>query len=462
MKRRDSLPDRGSGRTGPWTAGLLLFGGALLVLLLVVNRRDRHQSRPVTDPVPTAARSPHRPSPYGPAYFGGRIRPTYVQSAPTVPNPTEVVAGKIARFIDGRRALLHGYAAYKGLRIPDEMARFFDIAASNRWDEIHDAYIALWQRNRSEPPPEFQTLWPVILETYGVLEAAHQWPAQALLDYGNLVLSSVPPGGVYLGGTDEGRFIPTLLNTDNIEPRIVMTQNSLADATYLDYQRFALRDRLTLPSQAEVEQAFAEVVAQHGKDDADGIRRVGGQAAVMAINSRLVAAMARANPDRPFAIQESYPMSETYAGASLAGSLYQFQSPAGAAAGGIAEGVSPESAVAFWQETASRIALDPEASSGEVVRNAYAKLATGQASLLVAQGHRHEAEQTLRAALQFTPALPEATFRLAQILQTGGRTPEAIAIVDQAIAYAALHPSANGDATAGFLALRQQLATPKP
>jgi hypothetical protein len=47
-------------------------------------------------------------------------------------------------------------------------------------------------------------------------------PAQKLLDYGNAVLGALRPGMVYVGGTDPGRWIPTLLNeTSESERHIV-------------------------------------------------------------------------------------------------------------------------------------------------------------------------------------------------------------------------------------------------
>ena len=45
-----------------------------------------------------------------------------------------------------------------------------------------------------------------------IAECAHDWPAQKLLDYGDATLGSLRPGMVYVGGTDPGRGIPTLLN----------------------------------------------------------------------------------------------------------------------------------------------------------------------------------------------------------------------------------------------------------
>src|SRR6185437_12103415 len=88
-------------------------------------------------------------------------------------------------------------------------------------------------------------VWPAVLETWGVAEQAHEWPAQKLLDYGDAVIGSLRPGMIYVGGTDPGRFIPTLLNeTGEGDRHIVLTQNALADNTYLDYVDFLYQDRL--------------------------------------------------------------------------------------------------------------------------------------------------------------------------------------------------------------------------
>ncbi|MSU36329.1 MAG: hypothetical protein EXS36_14780 [Pedosphaera sp.] len=50
------------------------------------------------------------------------------------------------------------------------------------------------------------------MQALGVAEQVHEWPAQKFLDYGNGVLDSLRPGMVYVGGTDNGRWIPELLN----------------------------------------------------------------------------------------------------------------------------------------------------------------------------------------------------------------------------------------------------------
>src|SRR5947207_14598523 len=102
-----------------------------------------------------------------------------------------------------------------------------------------------------------ESLWPAILESFGVAESAHDWPAQKLLDYGNAILGSLRPEMVYVGGTDPGRFIPTLLNeTGEGERHVVLTQNALADNSYLDYVRFLYNDRLATLSKEDSDAAF--------------------------------------------------------------------------------------------------------------------------------------------------------------------------------------------------------------
>src|SRR5258708_24351415 len=84
--------------------------------------------------------------------------------------------------------------------------------------------------------PELDPYWSAVLDAYGVAEQAHLWPAKQLLDYGNAILDSLRPGMVYVGGTDNGRWIPELLNdTSSGEQHIIITQNALADGSYAEY-----------------------------------------------------------------------------------------------------------------------------------------------------------------------------------------------------------------------------------
>src|SRR4051812_30101156 len=111
---------------------------------------------------------------------------------------------------------------------------------------------------------------------------------------------------VYAGGTDPGCFIPTMLNdTSDGERHIVLTQNALADSSYLDYLDFLYKDQMKTLKKEESERAFKDYISDAQKryehdqqfpnepkqvrpgEDVrmvDGKVSVSGQIAVMSIN----------------------------------------------------------------------------------------------------------------------------------------------------------------------------------
>jgi thioredoxin-like negative regulator of GroEL len=123
---------------------------------------------------------------------------------------------------------------------------------------------------------------------------------------------------------------------------------------------------------------------------------------------------------------------------------------------------APAEIVTFWQSTVSQFQSAPNSETPDVTRSAYAKLASGQANVLISQGNTREAEQTLRLANQLDPSLPDATYPLIELYVGSGRSAEALAVVDRAIAQAEHSPSTKNDALKGFRQLRTQLLNPKP
>jgi len=143
------------------------------------------------------------------------------------------------------------------------VAQFFEAVEAGRWNEIERLAKALREKLSAA---DLLQLWPPIHETWGAVQEARNWPPEKLLDYGNAILESLRPGMVYVGGTDPGRWIPTLLNeTSEGERHIVLTQNALADATYLDYVNFLYGDRLTALSSDDSKRAFDEYLADARK-----------------------------------------------------------------------------------------------------------------------------------------------------------------------------------------------------
>ncbi|MFA7257254.1 MAG: DUF2723 domain-containing protein, partial [Kiritimatiellales bacterium] len=110
-----------------------------------------------------------------------------------------------------------------------------------------------------------------------------------------------PPMGtnaLFFGGTDPGRFVPTyMIYCPQVRPDVyLITQNALADNTFMAVTRDLYGDQLWIPSQADSNRAFQEYVQaiQSGKLDAgadvnmeDGRVQVQGVGGVMQINGIL-------------------------------------------------------------------------------------------------------------------------------------------------------------------------------
>jgi tetratricopeptide (TPR) repeat protein len=398
----------------------------------------------------------------------------------------EIVAGKVVRFSQGRRTLARGMAARFKVSVPDEVARFFDAAEAGRFDELNARFKTLQQMRQQGPDAEaLQTLWGPILETLLIAENAHDWPPQKLLDYGNSILNSLQPGMVYVGGTDPGRGIPTLLNaTGDGEQHIILTQNALADASYLQYVNFLYGDQMVQLTPDEAKQGFDSYVADArqrllhdtqfpgeppqvlpGEDirfadppgagadtlgpgwnatwslsaDADpfatggaqptGQVLVSGQVAVMAINERLLQTIMDQNPNLSFALEESFPLKSTYADASVLGPLMALR--AGDSSPLTADAATQ--AVDYWRNLAQSLNADPDPSDVSAPERTWSKMAVAQGNLLADHQFTDQAAQAYGIALQICPYNPEAVFSYAGLLTAQGRWQDAAAVVQTAL-----------------------------
>lgn len=435
MTFRKPCPNRGL--TAAVT--LRLLGIAVVVgvaiLMIAMFRRDRIQD---PAPLPSSTVEPRMRAEDGSRPRVPRLAPPVGGgSGESAADAAAVVASKIGVFARGRLEIARRFAARFGEEVTPEMEAFFEVAAGNDWQGLSERYEALSLRMRGEREPAptegERLLWPVLLETFGVVEAAHECPPGVLLEYGKTVLASVPSGGVYVGGTDPGRFIPTLLNETSAEDRrVVMTQNAFADQSYLKYLEFLYGDQLRFPAEADVTAAFKTVVDRMGETKPDGSREVGGQKAVMAINDQLLRLFLDRNPGRAFALEESFPLEASYATAVPDGSLLRLQNPAaGEVAGGPSSSELASTAVGYWESQVDAWRRSAEWSGSDYGREAGAKLVLGQAGVLQKGGRLEEAGRLYELAQDLAPGNPETMFRRASLLVDASRFREALDVVDR-------------------------------
>lgn len=356
----------------------------------------------------------------------------------------QVVAAKVGDFARKRLEWVRAQGLRTGHDVPHEVEDFFKALERGKWEEIDASFSGLAKRSsqyeNSTHWPELDPFWPAVLEAYGAAEQAHLWPAEKLLEYGSDILGSLKPGMVYVGGTDPGRFIPTLLNeTGEGEQHIILTQNALADSRYLEYIRAQYADEFRLPDQADSSRIFEEYVTdarqrlEHDQEHpdepkqikpgenvqvVDGKTQVSGQIAVMTINEKLLQWMIQRNPSASFAVEESSPMRSTYKDAIPLGPIMEIHSPAPF------EEKDASAAAERWRDFASQLPSGAPSDEDANLKT-YAHMAVSQANLLASRNFSAEAEATYKLASEIFPRSATAIMSYAQFLAEAGRLDEA-------------------------------------
>lgn len=269
---------------------------------------------------------------------------------------------------------------------------------------------------------------------------------------------------VFFGGTDPGRFVPTyMIYSAKVRPDIyLITQNALADQTYMSTMRDMYGDQIYIPTQQDSNQAFNEYVeaVQSGKIQAgadvkieNGRVSIQGVTGVMKINALLskdifdknqlitepktdeatrpsAAAIVPEHPvegapkTRAFYVEESYPMQWMYPYLTPHGLIMKLNNkPAPLTNELIAQDKG------FWDWYTEYLLNDEKFIRDITARKTFSKLRNSIAGLYQARGKYKEAEYAFRQAIQLYDLSPEANFRLATLLKSEGRYPEAIELM---------------------------------
>jgi hypothetical protein len=171
--------------------------------------------------------------------------------------------------------------------------------------------------------------WQAIIEIWGGLDAFGEGVEKYSAAYANDIIESIPPGSIYFGGTDPGRFLITAMQKNQVDgdPFFTVTQNALADGTYLDYLRLMYGGKLYIPTSDDAAKCFQDYtqdVQQRSKnhqlkpgediqiDPTSGRVQISGQVAVMEINGLLAKIIFDQTSNREFYVEESFPLDWMY------------------------------------------------------------------------------------------------------------------------------------------------------
>ena len=227
-------------------------------------------------------------------------------------------------------------AAAAGEKISPEFQRFFNAATNGDWQTVTNMFESFKQRHpqyeRAKGVPEDVHLrtsyWSPVLEiclAYAIVVPGDPKYIQIAVDD---IISSIPPGTIYFGGTDVGRGLPTAFSKSQVDadPFYTLTQNALADGTYLEYLRKMYGGKIYTPTTNDLQQCYQNYVEdaqkrlqnhqlEPGENDrigTNGQLQVSGQIAVMKINGLLTKIIFDKNPDREFYLEESFPLDWMY------------------------------------------------------------------------------------------------------------------------------------------------------
>jgi hypothetical protein len=255
----------------------------------------------------------------------------------------------IARFISAKSNQVYLASRDSNTPVPPEVWQVFAAAARADWHSISNLLQAVktnyYTSTLHRLTPE---VWFRVQEVggFGGLLASNNLKFIRL--FADEIFKVVPPGGIYFGGTDQGRFVITALSRSQEEgkPFLTLTQNQLADSNYLRYVSVLYRQSIKLPDQTAFGDAFNEYMAdaqrrlEHDKqfpnepkqvEPGEDIRtvngrvQVSGQTAVMAINGILVHDILLANPEHEFYVEESYPLDWMFPYLEPAGPIFRLR-----------------------------------------------------------------------------------------------------------------------------------------
>jgi tetratricopeptide (TPR) repeat protein len=243
---------------------------------------------------------------------------------------------------------------------------------------------------------------------------------------------------IFFGGTDPGRFVPTyMIYSGGVRSDVyLITQNALADNTYMNVMRDLYGDSIWIPAQMDSNAAFQRYVqdVQAGRIAAGadvsfegGRVSVQGVQGVMTINGILCRMIFEANKSKhAFYVEESYVIPWMYPYLEPHGLIMKLNSQT-------IPNLSPETVKNdrnFWDWYSKRLTGNEKFRRDVVARKTFSKLRSAIAGIYAYRRMFDEAEYAFKQAIDLYPLSPEANFRLADIYMQQFRFTDARKVIE--------------------------------
>ena len=229
------------------------------------------------------------------------------------------------------------------------------------------------------------------------------------------------PNAVFFGGTDPGRFVPTYMiySAHVREDVYLITQNALADNTYMSVMRDLYGDQIWIPDHTDSARSFQRYVEEvnSGKRPRNaeltienGRVQVSGALGVMEINGILAQMIFEHNNYKHnFYVEESYVIRWMYPYLTPHGLIMKINNNRTNL-----DRKTVTDDLDFWDWYTRRLTSDNKFLRDVCARKSFSKLRSAIAGLYANKGMFAQAETAFQQARTLYPLSPEATFRLAQ------------------------------------------------
>jgi hypothetical protein len=205
-------------------------------------------------------------------------------------------------------------------------APFFAAARAGDWPALNKAFIDLRDRVKQGQNPGTKT--QDVMEIWGAFEFFGEGDPKYSAIYANDIIGSIPPGSIYFGGTDPGRFLVTAMQKSQIrgDPFFTLSQNPLTDDSYLDYLRSMYGDKIYIPTAADWQKCFDDYYRDFQKRQAthqlqagesitngpDGKTHINSYTSLLQVRALLTRMIFDHNTNQQFYVEESFPLEWMY------------------------------------------------------------------------------------------------------------------------------------------------------
>ena len=238
-------------------------------------------------------------------------------------------------YVVQKHDLARDMAKKHGVEMPAQVEKFFAAAQKRDWTSSTNLFLAIREEEQNERKDTASNpyhFWGAVQDTWGAFEVFHWMNPKFAKMFGREIVQGIPPGSIYFGGTDGGRFLVSAFSKSHSQglPFYTITQNALADPSYLAYVADMYGDKIHVADTNDSQKCFEDYKAdvrarllhdqmfpnqprqirpgENASLDTNGNVQVSGQVSVMALNALISKMIFDKNPTNEFYVEESFPL----------------------------------------------------------------------------------------------------------------------------------------------------------